>query len=182
MAEDARVEFCADWRTSKEAAAGVEFRVEEEALLAGFEDAASLSFDALLCASVSWRGGSTEGGSPVVEDSTSPRALFASDMADAVNKNGQKSKQRTGQKTAKRSFQGRRGLSPGLLWRKSPSNADISAAWESPDGAYPQTVGAEGPNQLISNSKVVELMEPMAPTASGLWRDGSKCVCRVGGE
>jgi hypothetical protein len=34
MAEDASLESCADWRTSCEAAAGVEFLVEEALLVA----------------------------------------------------------------------------------------------------------------------------------------------------
>lgn len=74
---------------STDAAAGVEFLVEE-ALLVAFEGAMSCavltSLDASLCASVSTRDGSVVDGRPTAEDMTSPSLFFASAMAN--NKNG----------------------------------------------------------------------------------------------
>lgn len=128
MAEDASSASGAGWRTSREAA-GVEFRVEE-ALLVDFEgatsDAAPGGGCRLFGASSSLRGDGALDRPPVVEDGASPPSVFASAMANLAR--GNRLDTNNGPKAGVEPSQNRRGLSPGLLVRKSPSSRDINAA------------------------------------------------------
>lgn len=83
-----------------------------------------------------------------------------------------------GPKDGEEALGSRHGLLPGRSLRKSPSNAYINVAWESPNGAYAQNVKVSDQKWLIQGFQTVGLMQPMAKSANVLEVDGS--IRRVG--